>query len=88
MPANREPLVSLDADAPQGSVAVVGRLECGDFDLAHLQHGLADALIGLGGVVAGELLELAGDDLPRDAVLVLAPAARPRLAALGGEEPQ
>ena len=55
-------------------------------DLSHLQHRLADALVGRGGVVAGQVLELAGDDLPRDAEPVPAPATWAGLAAVGGED--
>jgi hypothetical protein len=61
-------------------------VKLGDVDFTHRQHRLADALVGRGRVVARELLELAGDDLPRDAERFLAPAAGTGLAAVGGED--
>src|SRR3546814_7197197 len=58
------------------------RLDRGDVDLAHLHHGVEGAF-GRGSVGAGEGLgQGAGRDLPRQAPLVLAPAAGTFLAAV------
>src|SRR5258707_5209715 len=59
-------------------------LEFFDIDLGHLQHGLHGAFRSLRILVAQQLAENGGDDLPGEAELVLQPAAAIR-AATGGE---
>src|SRR5690242_53098 len=67
------------------SASVARLLQRGDVELAHLQHRRHDALRPRGIGVARELDHLARHDLPRDAELVLQPAAVAGLAAVDGE---
>lgn len=67
-------------------LAGIRLLERGDVDLAHLQHRVHRPLVGVGRVVAAQLVEALGDHLPRHAELVLAPATRTRLTTVGGEQ--
>src|SRR5439155_17674756 len=55
--------------------SVVGLLQAFDIDLGHLQHRLHDPVC-LGGVfVPQQLAQNSGNDLPRQAILVVEPAA-------------
>src|SRR5262245_64213208 len=68
-----------------GSDAGVGFLESGDVELPHLEHGFGGALRLRGVLVIDHAEERARDDLPRQAELVLEPAAHALLAAVGDE---
>src|SRR5690606_21984423 len=60
-----------------------GRAQVGDVELPHPHAGLHD--LGGGRRVGGPAGELLGDALPREAELVLQPAAGPFLAAVAYE---
>src|ERR1019366_9544685 len=76
------------AGAPSPLVAVVRRAKSSDIDLAHPQHRLHDPACLVSVRVAQELVQDGRDDLPRQTVLVLKPAAPPRLPAAGELVPQ
>src|SRR5881394_419656 len=63
------------AVAARPLTAVVGLLQAVDVELLHLHHGLHDPVRLFRILVSQELAEHGGNDLPRDAELVLEPAA-------------
>src|SRR5207249_1108464 len=83
---------SVDLMDPAGVLTslplVVGALECGDVDLAHLEHRLHNASGLLGILVPEHLAECGRDDLPREPVLVFQPAAAILRPASGELLPQ
>ena len=66
---------------------VVRGLELGDVELGHLQHPPHHLAGSLAVGIAQQLREHRRHDLPRDAVLVLEPAAWTRLSPLGERVP-
>src|SRR6266542_4656596 len=60
-------------------------LEAGDVDLPHPEHGLHGSAGPLRILVAEQLAQPVRDDLPREAVLVLQPAAHALLATIRRE---
>src|SRR5580765_2283224 len=77
------------APAGRGSAAcarlslIVGLLQCLDVELVHLQHGLHDVSCFPGVLVLQHRSQNGGNDLPRQTIPVLQPAASLLLSALG-----
>jgi hypothetical protein len=59
--------------------------ELTDLDLAHPEHGLHGPAGAIGVRVGHQLVQRTRHDLPREPEAVLDPAARARLAAIGGQ---